>query len=324
MKNTLALVLMVFGIVGCATNSESGFQIGFLNIEVSEEFEDLWDTVLVKDYDNLNKGYPRTEAMDIKTGKKFHLGKYPPYEKLKTVNDAVFFCNKLYKTRCVTSRINDEVIYRSLDDYKYQDERRLAKAKEISRLGQEKIALEKKRRKANEDYCKNAFDSNEVLKLSCLDKMNWGKLSGEEAKEAVLQASLKEKQKKEKILIDLTQRCEEYGFTGESNISACIQREAQHDKELAMQKYELQKTRVALQQAQSQAQARTYAQSLPPVVEEEEDLPFLIKFLGDVAIGVVENLADPAFQRDMQQQRQINELKANQNRDIYRDCRPNC
>ena len=91
-----------------------------------------------------------------------------------------------------------------------------------------------------------------------------------------------------------------------------------------MQKQELRETRVALQQAQSQAQSRAYAQSLPPVVEEEEDLPFLIKFLGDVAIGVAENLADPAFQRDMQQQRQINELKANQNRDIYRNCRPNC
>jgi len=114
---------------------------------------------------------------------------------------------------------------------------------------------------------------------------------------------------KKKILSDLKIRCEEYGFTGESNISACIQREAQHDKELAMQRLELQ---------------RTYAQNLTEPVQEEEDLPFLVKFLGDVAIGVAENLADPAFQRDMQQQRQINELKANQNRDIYRDCRPNC
>ena len=117
------------------------------------------------------------------------------------------------------------------------------------------------------------------------------------------------KRRKQNIIIGLTQRCEEYGFTGESNISACIQREAQHDKELAMQRLELQ---------------RTYAQNLTEPVQEEEDLPFLVKFLGDVAIGVAENLADPAFQRDMQQQRQINELKANQNRDIYRDCRPNC
>ena len=89
---------------------------------------------------------------------------------------------------------------------------------------------------------------------------------------------------KAKILAGLKQRCEEYGFTGDGNISACIQREAQHDKELAMQRYELEKTRLALQQSQS----RAYAQSLPPVVEEEEEMPWLIKFLGDVAIGVAE------------------------------------
>ncbi|MDC1475751.1 hypothetical protein N8472_05050 [Gammaproteobacteria bacterium] len=110
---------------------------------------------------------------------------------------------------------------------------------------------------------------------------------------------LLQNKKKEELLIELNKRCEEYGFTGASNISACIQREAQHDKELAMQKYELQKTRVALQQAQSQAQSRAYAQSLPPVEEEEEDLPFLIKFLGDVVMGVAE--AYPAAVLEAQQ-----------------------
>ena len=126
--------------------------------------------------------------------------------------------------------------------------------------------------------------------------------------------------KKQKILADLKQRCEEYGFTGESNISTCIQREAQHDKELAMQRYELEKTRLALQQAQ----ARTYAQNVTEPVQEEEDLPFLIKFLGDVVLGVAEAYADPAFQRDLQQQRQINQLKARQPAVIYRNnCSPN-
>ena len=110
----------------------------------------------------------------------------------------------------------------------------------------------------------------------------------ERAERQKIQAAKKEEEQKIRIIIGLTQRCKEYGFTGESNISACIQREAQHDKELAMQKYELQKTRVALQHAQSQAQSRAYAQSLPPVVEEEEKLPWLIKFLGDVVMGVAE------------------------------------
>ena len=124
----------------------------------------------------------------------------------------------------------------------------------------------------------------------------------------------KEEEEKKRIIAELTQRCEEYGFTGESNISACIQREAQHDKELAMQKYELQKTRVALQQAQSQAQSRAYAQSLPPVVEEEEEIPWLIKFLGDVAIGVAEGYEHQATHPTPPAPKQ----------DIYRNCRPNC
>ncbi|MDB4056422.1 hypothetical protein N9516_02890 [Gammaproteobacteria bacterium] len=131
------------------------------------------------------------------------------------------------------------------------------------------------------------------------------------------QAAAKREEQKAKILAGLKQRCEEYGFAGDVNISACIQREAQHDKELAMQKQELRETRVALQQAQSQAQSRAYAQSLPPVVEEEEDIPFLIKFLGDVATGVAEAYADPAFHRDVQQQKQINQLKANQKRCVH-------
>ena len=119
---------------------------------------------------------------------------------------------------------------------------------------------------------------------------------------------------KQKILAGLKLRCEEYGFTGDANISACIQREAQHDKELAMQKLELQKTRVALQKAQSEAQSRAYAQSLPPVVEEEEEIPWLIKFLGDVAIGVAEGYEHQATHPTPPAPKQ----------DIYRNCRPNC
>ena len=124
----------------------------------------------------------------------------------------------------------------------------------------------------------------------------------------------KAERQKAQILAGLKQRCEEYGFTGDANISACIQREAQHDKELAMQKYELQKTRVALQQAQSQAQSRAYAQSLPPVVEEEEEIPWLIKFLGDVAIGVAEGYEHQAMHPAPPAPRP----------DIYRNCRQNC
>ena len=129
-----------------------------------------------------------------------------------------------------------------------------------------------------------------------------------------------EKERKQKIIAELSKRCEGYGFTGETNIAACIQREAQHDRELAMQKYELQKTRLALQKAQSNNYAQTYAEP----IQEDDDLPFLIKFLGEVAVEVAENLSDPTYIQLQKQQQQINQLKANQNRNIYINCRPNC
>ena len=47
---------------------------------------------------------------------------------------------------------------------------------------------------------------------------------------------------------------------------------------------EVKLTKKALQQSQS----RTYAQNVTEPVEEEEDIPFLIKFLGDVVLGVAE------------------------------------
>jgi len=175
--------------------------------------------------------------------------------------------------------------------------------------------------KENEAYIKKL----EIKKRKELEQWELDRLK------RIAKAKEQEARKKQQILAGLKQRCSEYGFTGESNIAACIQREAQHDKELAMQKYELEKTRLALQQAKADAQSRTYqssiyAQNETPIEEKEEDLPFLIKFLGDVAIGVAEAYADPAFHRDVQQQKQINQLRANQNQnnDVFRNCRPNC
>ena len=76
-----------------------------------------------------------------------------------------------------------------------------------------------------------------------------------------------------------------------------------------MQRLELEKTRLALQQAQS----RTYVQNVTEPVQKEEDLPFLIKFLGDVAMGVAEAYADPNRIMIENQQQQINSLKRQSN-----------
>ncbi len=296
MRNTLALVLMVFGIVGCASVLFTGNFIAEVSDEVDvlamsypeqyslQDIESLksskdleyeyLESRVVKNVNDLKTGEPWTfaEAMNLKTGKKFHIGNIPfgfqtKKYKYSAVELARLNCELLYQSECVISLKGGDgptqIIYRNLEDYELRQAQN-KRTKEINR--QTKIATRKREEEET-------------------------------------------KRRKQNIIIGLTQRCEEYGFSGESNINACIQREAQHDKELALQRLELQ---------------RSYAQNVTEPVQEEEDLPFLVKFLGDVAIGVAENLADPAFQRDMQQQRQINELKANQKNDIFRNCRPNC
>ena len=148
-------------------------------------------------------------------------------------------------------------------------------------------------------------------KDSLLKEVSKQRLAEETPAEKRLRIALEEsrERKKQELILELNKRCEDYGFTGESNISACVQREAQHDKELAMQRLELEKTRLALQQAQS----RTYAQNVTEPVQKEEDLPFLIKFLGDVAMGVAEAYADPNRIMIENQQQQINSLKRQSN-----------
>jgi len=113
----------------------------------------------------------------------------------------------------------------------------------------------------------------------------------------------KEEEEKKRIIIGLTQRCEEYGFTGESNISACMQREAQHDKELALQRLELQ---------------RSYAQNITEPVQEEEEIHWAIKILGEIVIEAAEAYSDAATHKAMHPPQVIPAP------DIYRNCRPNC
>ena len=115
-----------------------------------------------------------------------------------------------------------------------------------------------------------------------------------------------EQEEKQRLIASLAKRCEGYGFTGDNNIAACIQREAQHDKELEMQKWELEKTRIALQQAQS----RTYVQQQP----EEEEVPLLIQVLGNIAIGASEGYKQAQI---------INAVKGNQKTVIQKvNCDP--
>ena len=122
-------------------------------------------------------------------------------------------------------------------------------------------------------------------------------------------ASLEQQRKieKERMIAELRERCASYGFSGDENIAACVQREAQHDLELAQQERALRlaQQRLANQSRQTQVQSQ--------VVEEE--VPWWLQFLADVAIGVAEGYEQNAIH---------NSQHKNEKKDIFRDCRPNC
>jgi hypothetical protein len=112
---------------------------------------------------------------------------------------------------------------------------------------------------------------------------------------------------KERMVAELRERCASYGFSGDENIAACVQREAQHDLELAQQERALRLAQQRLANQSRQPQAQTQ------VVEEE--VPWWLQFLADVAVGVAEGYEQNAIH---------NSQHKNEKKDIFRDCRPNC
>ena len=84
-----------------------------------------------------------------------------------------------------------------------------------------------------------------------------------------------ENQKKSTVIHALKERCISYGFTGDNNIAACIQREAKHDYEIEQKEYQLQL-----------AQQQTYAQQNKK--QEAPETPWYLFILEAVAEGVEE------------------------------------
>ncbi|MDC1326587.1 hypothetical protein N8299_04595 [Gammaproteobacteria bacterium] len=258
MKHTLALVLMVFGLVGCGLSTTS-YTIRD-GIRTYNPLSPNYSSDVESYYRSLD--IPKAKAVPVKANgfKKTSSAGYELHiidggDKYSTQDEANNFvlnkCAEFYLSKCLLVYEGNNYVW-SQNQKAYQN---TSEVKELL-LAQEKT----RQQRIDNQYTR---------------------------------AKQQEAFRKEKILADLNQRCLDLGFTGESNIFACIQREAQHDKELAMQRLELQ---------------RTYAQNLTEPVDEEEDIPFLIKFLGDIVIGVADAYADPAFQRDLRLQKQINDL----------------
>ena len=96
-----------------------------------------------------------------------------------------------------------------------------------------------------------------------------------------------QRKEKERIVAELRERCASYGFSGDENIAACVQREAQHDLELAQQERALRLAQQRLANQNRQVQVQTQ------IVEEE--VPWWLQFLADVAEGVAEGYAHDAI-----------------------------
>ena len=165
---------------------------------------------------------------------------------------------------CVITRRGSTVIYASLEDYKVQNAdffRQQAEAAEQRRLNAEQ------QRRLN----------TEQQRIRQAEYQRQRELRLEEERRA----------EKERMIAEMRERCASYGFSGDENIAACVQREAQHDLELAQQERALRlaQQRLANQSRQTQVQAQ--------VVEEE--VPWWMQFLADVVVGVAEGYEQNAI-----------------------------
>ena len=96
--------------------------------------------------------------------------------------------------------------------------------------------------------------------------------------------SKKRAEKKEKILKGLIYRCEELGFKGESNISACVQREVQVDLALAKQEQRLQKLENRIASANKPSNDKPFLLEVLSILaveaERQDDLEQRIRLYG--------------------------------------------
>ena len=300
MKHTLALVLMVFGLVGCTSSSWETYKVykpefNLKNSQVTqnikngipagrfnnfctfdggwpggEETQQLVDITqfnlfvqnaqVISSFSDAKYDYIKDDSQlvdvsngytNIKTGEKFIFGNFRinNIDQVKCMNNFLKeICESISGSACINSHWMEKNYESRVNEYRT----RLAnKTQKEEKLRAMQLVIEKEKEEA--------------------------RLKREKTQRA--------KQEQE-ILAELQSRCEKLGFEGEQNINACIKREAKIDLELALQRRELAKTKILL----AEAEARAYVESFNTVqpVEEEEDTPFLIKFLGDVVLGVVE------------------------------------
>tara|TARA_B100000767_G_C19608395_1_gene468795 strand:+ start:21 stop:857 length:837 start_codon:yes stop_codon:yes gene_type:complete len=208
MKKLLALLLL-FGIVGCATvfKDEQSKTMALMYPASS------YGSIDVDNYKDM-KSYWRAEAMNLETGKKVFYGSdsatFKPGQVFDIKKWVMNKCENRIKKwggkqdlgiRCVLSRYQDEVYYQDLDSYKSA-----FKKGNVNSYREAQLMSDEQFKKFNE------------IKKARQDR---------------------EKEQKEIILAGLISRCENFGWSDEDNIAACVQQEAYRDLQIEKQRYEI-------------------------------------------------------------------------------------
>ena len=168
MKHTLALILMVIGIVGCATNKMIVFSQPIDEpIEVSSKpVGKIQNFLIVDSYNNLSSSYQngttrqigsslKAEAMNISSGAKWHVGNFQGMNIRSWVRVQ---CEVETDGTCLLSRYLDEVYYLDLEDYKTKKAEEELKFQEYAKQKKaEREALKEQRKQWAEEKRESRF-----------------------------------------------------------------------------------------------------------------------------------------------------------------------
>ena len=117
----------------------------------------------------------------------------------------------------------------------------------------------------------DCFEGNERLKNIKLSRKDAEVLHQEGARYRYEIAQEERQLNKEKQFKAFVDRCISYGFSGESNIAACVQREVQHDLELAQQEQRLQQLENRIASASKPSNDKPFFLEVLSILAEEAE-----------------------------------------------------
>jgi hypothetical protein len=291
---------MVFGIVGCATSSTNSLsgkktyeELGFhkaevINIVTGEKFF-VGDVLIWHPADKINKSRSiakvrAVELCDDSFNTKALLKKYLPYPAAPSEYDAARF-SEFKNSKCVISRIDREVFFRDKEDLmsKFYKEYELAFGKVQIWDDQNNLIAPFSsniiRTAANctrldaYGYVSDCseFKAKFGLLNRVLEKDDFKRLRTEASRYNFKFVQDQRAEQNQKQFEEFVKRCKGFGFTGESNIAACVQREVQHDLELAKQEQRLQQLENRIASAKKPSNDKPFLLEVLSILADEAE-----------------------------------------------------